>query len=216
MSLCANAQNDPMEFMGIPIDGTKTEMIKKLKHKGFEVKSKKNGYLIGQYLGFEALIKIVDENNDVYAISVCNNYGCSEYSIKNKFNNLCQQFENSPKYFCFSDCSIPQDEDIAFEIDVNEKKYKAKFYQTTMDIEDQRELRQKVTDEYLEPLSPELRKYYTDTIPTLFNDIINDKMIVRLGDKIVSMTIDKFKGEYYLFILFIDNRKLKKMMGYEF
>ena len=35
MAFTATAQNDVTKFLGIPVDGTKAEMIRKLKAKGF-------------------------------------------------------------------------------------------------------------------------------------------------------------------------------------
>ena len=45
----ANAQKDITKFLGIPIDGTKAEMIQKLKAKGFTSKAYDSEILEGEF-----------------------------------------------------------------------------------------------------------------------------------------------------------------------
>lgn len=91
------AQNDVTQFLGIQIDGTKSEMIYKLKSKGFNIDSQSefdNG-LIGEFNGKEVRIFIVTNKNKVWRIMVSDASLSDEASIKIRFNNLIRQFNNS-------------------------------------------------------------------------------------------------------------------------
>lgn len=54
-----------------------------------------------------------------------------ETGIKIRFNKLCRQFENNKKYEPMTDKeqTIPDDEDLSYEMTVNNKRYEAVFYQ---------------------------------------------------------------------------------------
>lgn len=128
------AQNDVTQFLGIPIDGTKSEMIYKLKSKGFTVDKDYNDILNGEFNGRNVNIHIGTNNNKVYRILVSDASLSDEASIKIRFNNLIRQFNNSKKYRSLSDSVlneyiIPDKEDIGYEILVNKKRYSASFFQ---------------------------------------------------------------------------------------
>ena len=54
----------------------------------------------------------------------------SETDIKIRFNLLCRQFANNPRYSSLNeDQTIPEDENISYEMAVNTKRYEASFYQ---------------------------------------------------------------------------------------
>lgn len=54
-----------------------------------------------------------------------------ETGIKIRFNELCRQFENNKKYKSMTDKeqTIPDDEDLSYEMTVNNKRYEAVYYQ---------------------------------------------------------------------------------------
>ena len=111
------AQNDVTQFLGIPIDGTKSEMIYKLKSKGFTVDKDYNDILNGEFNGRNVNIHFGTNNNKVYRIMVSDVSLSDEASIKIRFNNLIRQFHNSKKYRSLSDSVlneyiIPDKEDI--------------------------------------------------------------------------------------------------------
>lgn len=57
-------------------------------------------------------------------------YDISESSIRIRFNNLVRQFENNEKYSAFSENqTISDNEDISYNMSVNNKRYEAIFYQ---------------------------------------------------------------------------------------
>jgi hypothetical protein len=66
----ANAQKDVTKFLGIPVDGTKAEMIQKLKAKGFTSNAYDSEILEGEFNGEKVNIHIVTDNNKVYRIMV--------------------------------------------------------------------------------------------------------------------------------------------------
>ena len=134
-TLCLNAKK-VTQFMGIPIDGTKYDMGQKLQQKGF-VYNSYNDYFTGEFNGRDVNVYIVTNHDIVWRIFVYDKYGTeSETNIKNRFNILCRQFENNPKYYKYpfeKDQQIADDEDISYEIRVNDKQYQASFYQISSD-----------------------------------------------------------------------------------
>lgn len=126
----ANAQKDVTKFLGIPVDGTKAEMIQKLKAKGFTSSAYDSEILQGEFNGEDVNIHIVTNNNRVYRVMVSDRNTKNETNIRIRFNNLCYQFEHNDNYIFFTeDQSIPQDEDISYEMTVKNKRYQAAYYQ---------------------------------------------------------------------------------------
>ena len=147
-SLAMYAQKDVTKFLGIPVDGTKSEMIKKLKEKGFTECSYDKDVLEGEFNGTDVQIFIVTNNNKVWRIAVADaNTTMNEADIRIRFNNLCRQFGYNKKYranssledFLYEFASnkkrvtnnyiIPDDENISYEMRVNNKRYEASYYQ---------------------------------------------------------------------------------------
>lgn len=124
-----NAQKDVTKFLGIPIDGTKSEMIQKLKAKGFKSSYYDKEILEGEFNGAEATIMIQTNNNKVWRIIVSYS-NLSEQNAKTRFNNLCYQFQNNSKYYSAgADYTIPDSDDISYEMSVNEKRYEGLYIQ---------------------------------------------------------------------------------------
>ena len=120
------------EFMGIPVDGTKREVIKKLKKKGFRNSYKVSGTLEGEFNGRKVRIAVGTYKKKVYRIMVEDIYTTDEINIKIKFNNLCYQFKNNNNYVPlrrFEDFIIPDDENIKYNMLINNKRYEAAFAQ---------------------------------------------------------------------------------------
>jgi len=65
-------QNDVTQFLGIPIDGTKSELIIKLKEKGFRTKLNAPGVLEGEFNGTDVDLFIVTNNNKARRLAVRN------------------------------------------------------------------------------------------------------------------------------------------------
>lgn len=137
------AQKEVTKFMGIPVDGSPTEMIKKLKAKGFTtdedfMQAVKRGsvdwdgpeVLTGRFNGERVSVYILVEQNKVWRIFLSDHYTRDETQIKIRFNTLVRQFENNDKYVpYFDEQTIADDEDISYQMTVNKKRYEAAFVQ---------------------------------------------------------------------------------------
>lgn len=88
---CIYAQSEVTKFLGIPVDGYKSEMIQKLKAKGYKYDAS-NECLTGEFNGRDVNIFIATNNNKVYRIMVADAKYVSEGDIRIRFNTLCQQF----------------------------------------------------------------------------------------------------------------------------
>ena len=127
-SIIVHAQQDVTQFLGIPIDGSKTEMIRKLKEKGYR-NDPTTDALVGEFNGAKVNVFVVTNNNKVCRIMVADANNVDERAIQIRFNRLCEQFANNPKYISLQDYTIPEDENISYEITVHKKRYEAVFYQ---------------------------------------------------------------------------------------
>ena len=132
-SLFIYAQQDVTKFLGIPVDGSKSEMIQKLKAKGYTSSPLDKDVLVGEFNGADVNIHVVTNNNKVYRIMICDVNNIDERAIQIRFNRLCEQFVNNSKYSSLplEEYMIPDDEDISYEINVHKKRYEAVFYQKT-------------------------------------------------------------------------------------
>ena len=128
VSTASYAQNEVTKFLGIPIDGYKSEMIQKLKAKGYKYNSTAD-CLEGEFNGREVVIGVVTNNNKVYRIAVFDKDYSNETDIRIRFNTLCGQFENNSRYIGSRDQKISESDDISYEIGVHSKRYEAVFYQ---------------------------------------------------------------------------------------
>jgi len=165
----ANAQKDVTKFLGIPVDGTKAEMIQKLKAKGFT----SAGYqdvLEGEFNGTQVYVHVVTNNNKVYRIMVVDKSGQSERNIIIRFNKLCSQFENNKKYIPMTEDAqtLSEDEDISYEITVHDKRYQAGFFQIY-------EGDTSVNDVANRQVWFMISKQFTDYVITMFYDNLNNQ-----------------------------------------
>lgn len=167
--LSMNAQNEVVRFMGIPVDGTKAEMISKLEKKGF-IYNKKEDWLEGRFNGEEVAVFVHTNNELVDRIMVASSNPVSETDIKIKFNTLVSQFENNDKYMPGEeDQYIGEDVDISYEMSIRNKRFQASFHQT-------------YSKEEIEAIRPYIEDHYDDLVDTFNNSVfLRDEGIV-LGD----------------------------------
>lgn len=138
LSISMYAQREVTKFLGIPVDGTKSEMIRKLKAKGFEEIPGSDGTLTGEFNGREVYIYVQTNNNKVWRIAVVYVNSVDESQIKIRFNNLCWQFLDNPKYIPAydTDFTLSDDYDIGYEISTHHKQIEASFRQKISDVVD--------------------------------------------------------------------------------
>ena len=148
-SFTSYAQKDVTRFLGIPVDGSNAEMVRKLKLKGF--KSDVTGqYLKGQFNGKDVNLHVVTNNNKVCRIMLCDENYQNETNIKIRFNKLVSQFVNNKRYISLDKYTLSDEEDISYEMTVNKKNYDALFYQVPNKMEiDTLALQEKVRNELL-------------------------------------------------------------------
>lgn len=168
VSIVTYGQQEVTKFLGIPVDGSKSEMVRQLKEKGFKVDPLNEDVLTGEFNGVKVNVYVVTNNNKVWRIMVSDANMQSVGNIRIRFNNLCQQFQNNRKYVpasLSSDYTIPENEDISYEITVNDKRYEAVYYQISAETDSasiMRELQpvflKKYTKEQLSNPTEELQK----------------------------------------------------------
>ena len=201
------AQKDVTQFLGIPVDGNKSEMIEKLKSKGFTISPNDKDVLVGQFNGTSVNIHIVTNNNKVCRIMVADVNYSNEIDTKIRFNNLLQQFKMNEKYMTVSltpeKYIIPDDEKISYEMLVNKKRYEAAFYQMPIKIDTvslaekiKSKLASKYTEEQLSNPTEELQKEMI-TIGLSF-------MLEIYSKKSVWFMINELYGKYYI-TMYYDN-----------
>lgn len=156
--LTAQAQNEVTTFLGIPIDGFKSEMRKKLIAKGFTPVTG-DEILEGEFNGTDVYIGIATNNNKVYRITVHDKKSRDEGDIKIRFNKLVSQFENNKRYTALKSYTLSDSEDISYEMTVNNKKYDAVFFQNISSTDSSTILRNCMA-EILEKHPEELDKQY--------------------------------------------------------
>lgn len=127
ISIVGMAQTDVTNFLGIPVDGKKSDMMSKLKSKGFTQSPYAEGVLTGKFNGMDVNVHIATNNDKVCRIMVCDANTMDEASIRIRFNVLCEQFKNSSKYCSLSekDPKLKEDENISYEMTVHKKFYVA-------------------------------------------------------------------------------------------
>mgnify|MGYP006874641775 CR=1 FL=1 len=207
MMFCAltiSAQTDVTTFLGIPVDGFKADMRKKLIAKGFTPKTVgENEFLEGEFNGRDVYVHIVTNNNKVYRIMVTDKNATDEAQIKIRFNNLCYQFEKNERYFTPEDFAISEDEDISYEMSVQSKLYSATYFQKpnsesidALNVAIYKEMESKYTEEQLQNPTEEMEKEY---------DRLREKMAFELfSQKTVWFLINEYGGEYYI-AMYYDN-----------
>jgi hypothetical protein len=208
-SLFVSAQKDVTTFLGIPVDGTKSEMKKKLIAKGFKPKTEDGvEYLEGEFNGKDVQIYIVTNNNKVYRLMLADKLLQDEANIKIRFNTLVGQFERNKRYsqgIDEKDQRIPDDEDISYEMTVHKKVFEAAFYQKPDDEKvDTVALRENILQAIYAQYTPEQLENADDDMK---RDMMISALIVAeelLRKKSVWFRIADYNGKYGI-NMFYDN-----------
>ncbi len=212
VSMTAAAQKDVTKFLGIPVDGYKSEMKKKLIDKGFTYNPQYD-FLDGEFNGRNVHVYIVTNNNKVWRIMVADANPCSETDIKIRFNTLCRQFSKNPKYvpanFEDDNYIISESEDISYEMLVHKKRYEAAFYQipepSLIDsIALNRKIREVLLQEYTQEEIENPTKKQKEKIDTVIEYETKKVYFELMEKKNVWFMISETYGEYFI-SLFYDN-----------
>lgn len=204
LSMVAYAQKDVTKFLGIPIDGSKPEMIRKLKEKGFQSVPGAD-FLTGEFNGTKVYVSVVTNNNKVWRIMLSDVNRVSERTVQIRFNRLCEQFTNNPKYMSLSqEQTIPEDEDISYEMTAHKKRYEAAFYQNGAAVDSayvaekvKSFLLSKYTEEQLQnPTEEERKEMMKLSVKYLLDDYSKRSVWFMISS-------DSY-GEYYI-TMFYDN-----------
>lgn len=203
ISVSLFAQKDVTKFMGIPIDGFKPEMIQKLKEKGFVSSASDKNILEGEFNGSQVTIHVVTTNNKVSRIGISDVNYVDETDIRIRFNRLCQQFKSNSKYTSLDDYTIPEDEDISYEMKVNNKRYEAVFYQNPV-ITDSIAMANELKEFLLQKYSEKELENPTEDIKTDITKMGVSYAMDLISKKPVWFIISDFYGKYYI-TMFYDN-----------
>lgn len=199
LSASVYAQKDVTRFLGIPIDGSKSEMIRKLKAKGFEKDSYIEDCLTGEFNGTDVKVGVVTNGNKVYRVFVADATPRSEGDIIIRFNRLCRQFKENGKYLCLDDFTIPDSEDVGYEMTVNNKRYEATYFQLPTD-----------TATFYNEVRTTISKYYSQEE---FNELSEEEKVSLLQDVLFDLlskrsvwfVIGESYGSYGI-LMYYDNK----------
>lgn len=196
------------EFMGIPVDGYKQDMIKKLESKGF-VYNEDLDRLEGEFNGEDVYISIVTNNNKVWRIAIFEKIRRNEQQIKVRFNRLCEQFENNKKYIFLGESQvIPKETNISYEMSIKNRSFEASYFQeidiNKIDTISFKNHFLEITDEANESLKEKLNEKQVDEIKEIIKSDFGLFVTILKTKKHVWFTIFKNYGMYYI-TLFYDN-----------
>lgn len=203
-SLSSYAQKDVTKFLGIPVEGTKDEMIQKLKEKGFKTSAIDKDFLEGEFNGRDVRIQVVTNNNKVYRIVVTDVSSSDESGIKIRFNKLCQQFNKNDKYISSDDYTIEEDEDISFEISAHAKRYQALFKQKP-DMSNPLDISKIIAEKAMQKYSLEQLNNPTDEINQYIMDLTIETVDDICNHKLVWFMIIQDRYDEYRIAMFYDN-----------
>lgn len=127
-AVTASAQ-EVIDFMGIPIDGTKAELFAQLKKKGFRETDKPN-LLVGLFDDLSVEVVALDNSRDqVYEMDLRHEMGNDETLAIERYNGLLLKFRNDPRYNDSYSELIPEGEPIGEKLRSDRNLYTACFTQ---------------------------------------------------------------------------------------
>lgn len=196
LSTALHAQKEVTQFLGIPVDGTKAEMIRKLQEKGYRL-DPKTGLLKGQFNGKKVEITVQTHKNKVWRIIVSDDMNRGEGQIRIDFNKLYRQFANNPKYLRADGEEISEDEEISYQMVIKNKFYEASFTQQVSEdflIAKRELLSSKYTPEELEKKEDKIKLELAREMA----DIVSNKLVwFRISGSIGRFGINIFYENRY-------------------
>lgn len=222
LSVATFAQKDVTKFLGIPVDGTKTQMIQKLKAKGFVYNQSKD-LLKGEFNGEQVEISVQTQGNKVWRLAISDVKGRDEGQIKIRYNKLINQFKNNENYMEISENEVlSEDEDIQYKMIVDNKQYQTAFYQVpnidstqylqefqtkyAAEINRINEYKAKFSEEELANPQGELKENI-EKISDWMMEVMQSEITAissKVAKKLVWFTIGNMYGKYYI-TMFYEN-----------
>lgn len=204
LTLYIFAQKDVTKFLGIPVDGPRSEFVSALKAKGFKTEKLLGDEIYkGRFNGYDVSVYVITENGKVCRVMICDEIAVDEPSIKTRFNLLCQQFKDNGKYLSLHDFTIPDDEDISYEMAVEDKRYDALFYQLP-DSETLEKIKSDAFYQIAKKYTPEQLKSSSDSIKQEMMDNATIAILDAIKDKTVWFRISEHLGKYTI-TMYYDN-----------
>ena len=109
--------------------GLKLIWFKRSKQKGFSYNAQED-CLEGTFNGEKVFVSIKANKNKVWRIAVTDKTDRDEGQIKIRFNKLCQQFDDNPKYYSLKGTQkLSDNDDISYEMIAHHKQFEAVYYQ---------------------------------------------------------------------------------------
>ncbi len=211
------AQNEAagtIKFLGIPVDGSKEEMISQLKEKGFSYAPYFN-QLTGEFNGRDVTLYIRTHHGLVNRVCVVFP-SLDKRLIIREYNSLLSQFQANDKYIeILTNSSIPEAENIAYEMSIHNKTYASHFSYISPDLftkEEALEMRKMLAG--ISKLPPEKRQdvaqAIADSLESKLPEVGVEQTLLMIN-KVQSIltgyvwfTIHEDGGQYQL-VLYYDN-----------
>ncbi len=208
IAFATSAQKNVTQFLGIPVDGTKTAMMQKLKAKGYTYNAKLD-CMEGEFNGRNVTLHIVTNNSKVWRIMVSDAYPTrNETDIRIRFNKLCSQFSKNGKYMpanITGEFEIGEDEDISIQMSLYNKRYEAAYYQITEADKDTTGIQEWYIDRILKEYGEEEWESMSETEKQMASmNMAFDYMLEKVIKKSVWFMISEQYG-LYVINMFYDN-----------
>lgn len=194
------------QFMGIPVDGSKTSLVWDLMDKGFDLVPYTRDVLEGEFNGTNVTVSVVTNKNKVWRIAIVDKAKTNQVNAMIRFNRLCEQFENNERYISFDgDQTIPMTENIHEGINNKNKQYSAVFYQTTQQELDIQTAQLEVLEQMREKFTEEEISNMTETeFQEHMSDLSFDYVIDQYRNRMVWFTICEDEEGFYI-AMYYDN-----------
>ena len=197
------------KFLGIPVDGKKSNLIFQLRQKGFTYDAKED-ILTGKFNGMESNIIVSENYGKVDRVCVIDENGCDEAQIRIRYNTLLKQLKDNEKYLELDENQpIPDDEDISYEMSVHSKTYDATFYFNPIygwTDEDNMKLAESIRAELDAQIESGEYKDPTEEKTTQLLQVMAAQRLIGMLDGQVWFRIVKRYGDYYI-AMYYDNLK---------
>lgn len=130
--------DDTTQFLGIPVDGSKADMIRQLKSKGYEYNEGED-YLTGFYFGDPVYVFVQTVNDKVARIIVYDIVQRNEPEIKYRFNTIYNRFSKSNRFTRLGkkDVILTDKFNLLYEIRQHKYVHKAIFRQISSEISEE-------------------------------------------------------------------------------